>query len=289
MGPHPAPGRLRGWGWKGKAAGAVRLVLGMDGPGLLAALGDVCRVQAALEGCGGCGVSLCCSFCMRRGIVAGPSPLCAALQPAEGRGWGLGTRMPKAALPGPPPSAPLLRGPSGACSPHPRGAGGCCAPTARGEMGSSSPALKLLSPGQAGPALAESHPCHIDRRGLLSMHSTRRGISPLRLPPARPPRAPSCSTGCGFLLALLGTAPRSRGVPGAGSPAPRCCHLRAWVVRSWGSPGGVAIGPSPPAFPGAESVPFDAFFWLPCSLILCLCSSLTLLPSASIKACRSKS
>lgn len=155
--------------------------------------------------------------------------------------------MPTAALPGPPPSAPLLRGPSGACGPHPRGAGGCCnPPTAWGEMGSSSPALKLLSPGQAGPALAESHPCHIDRRGLLSMHSTRRGISPLRLPPARPPRAPSCSEGCGFLLALLGTAPRSQGVPGAGSPAPRCCHLRAQVVRSWGSPGGVAIGPSPP-------------------------------------------
>lgn len=136
--------------------------------------------------------------------------------------------------------------PAGRAAPIHAGLGAAVTPMARGEMGSSSPALKLLSPGQAGPALAESHPCHIDRRGLLSMHSTRRGISPLRLPPARPPRAPSCSKGCGFLLALLGTAPRSQGVPGAGSPAPRCCHLRAQVVRSWGSPGGVAIGPSPP-------------------------------------------
>lgn len=124
---------------RGKAAGAARLVLGMDGPGVLAALGDVCRVQAALEGCGGCGVSLCCSFCMRRGIVAGASPLCAALQPAEGRGWGLGTRMPKAALPGPPPSAPLLWGPSGACGPHPRRAGGCCNPHGSGGDGQQQP------------------------------------------------------------------------------------------------------------------------------------------------------
>lgn len=62
---------------RGKAAGAARLVLGMDGPGVLAALGDVCRVQAALEGCGGCGVSLCCSFCMRRGDCSrGQPPLC---------------------------------------------------------------------------------------------------------------------------------------------------------------------------------------------------------------------
>jgi len=108
--------------------------------------------------------------------------------------------------------------------------------------------LKLLSPGQAGPALAESHPCRIDRHGLLSMHSTRQGISPLRLPP----RALSFSQGCCFSLALAGDAgitaspaPRSQGgFLGLGASA----ESPGGVVEGWVSPGGGRSCPSPPHF-----------------------------------------
>lgn len=88
----------------------------------------------------------------------------------------------------------LQQGSGGLWKRSPCGAGGCGVGTGGAWV---SPTTNFSLLGRPGPLLRrESPPCGVDRHRLLSMHITRRGIAPLRLPPALPPRALSFSQGC---------------------------------------------------------------------------------------------
>lgn len=177
--------------------------------------------------------------------------LCAAPVPTEGRGTGFGhPHAPISPAWWSPPPHPFSRGALQQGSGGAGGlAGGWRVPEEPGEMASRHLRSKLLSAGQAGPALAESHPCHIDRHGLLSMHITRQGISPLRLPPSLPPQALLFSQGCCFPLALLGmlASPRTHGSRGV--------FLGMGALGPSGSPGGVVGRARAPQEGGKAALP----------------------------------
>lgn len=125
------------------------------------------------------------------GVNAPPSPQPDPATSALLRGAHRRLGMSKAAQPRPPPAE--VR-----CSRARVGSGSAAGGCGVGRGGAwVSPTTNFSLLGRPGPLLRrESPPCGVDRHGLLSMHITRRGIAPLRLPPALPPRALSFSQGC---------------------------------------------------------------------------------------------
>lgn len=163
----------------------------------------------------------------------------------------------------------LQQGSGGLWKPSLCGAGGClrgaggCGVGRDGAWVSPTTNFSLL--GRPGPLLRrESPPCGIDRHRLLNMHITRRGIAPLRLPPALPPPALSFSQRCCFPLVLLGVPAflHPRGFPGAGSPRPPGCQLcrePGWGVKGRGSPRGGIKVPLSLLTPPAQNLCFIYF------------------------------
>lgn len=198
-GPHPAPGRLRSWGWRGKTLPGAALHRTRGAPRL------------------------------HRGWYPGLRP----------GGRGSGTRMPESALPGgrppppPPSSAEVLcsRAPVGRETPACVGQGGSLGAgvcrRSRGRWPAAISAQNFCLLGRLGPLLRRATPAISTGTGCLACTSHAKAFLLFAFLPrfllklSSCPRVAASLSRCSGCWRPLAPPPRlPRGFPGSGSPGP---------------------------------------------------------------------